>query len=59
MEASEIIVRLGGPKKVGEKLGVPPSTVANWPWRKTIPGRYWPAILRLARDEGVDLMAAE
>lgn len=51
-EASEIVSRFGGPKKLAGLLGIPASTVANWP-SLGIPGKWHLRLLREARGLGV------
>lgn len=58
-EASEIVGRFGGPKKLAGRLGIPASTVANWPWLGAIPGKWHLELLRLAEELGVPLTASE
>ncbi|MGI9408424.1 MAG: carph-isopro domain-containing protein [Hyphomicrobiaceae bacterium] len=54
-EVSEIVSRFGGPKKLAGELGIPASTVANWPSLGGVPGKWHLKVLRLARERGVAL----
>lgn len=61
MQHADVIDRLGGYRAVAEALGENPTTVQNWR-RRGIPGRFWPAIARLATKRGhpeitVDVLA--
>lgn len=49
MKASEIIRALGGATELSKKIGAGRSAISNWP-RDGIPGRYWPALARVAAD---------
>lgn len=54
-EVSEIVSRFGGPKKLAGELGIPASTVANWPSLGGVPGKWHLKVLRLARERGIAL----
>ena len=56
---SEIIARFGGPTSLAKRLGIPPSTVANWPARNRIPGEYWPTIMGLLSEANADESGAD
>jgi DNA-binding transcriptional regulator YdaS (Cro superfamily) len=62
--ASSIIAKLGGPSKVAADVGVHPTRVSNWKRDRakggtggTIPQAHHLAILRLAKERGVELSA--
>jgi hypothetical protein len=62
--ASSIIAKLGGPSKVAAVVGVHPTRVSNWKRARasggtggTIPQTHHLAIIRLAKENGVDLGA--
>lgn len=52
MRHDRLIDRLGGYRALAERLGRHPSTVFRWQ-TTGIPAELWPAIVRLAREEGV------
>jgi hypothetical protein len=49
--ADEIINELGGRQEVSYQVGISASAVDNWRYRG-IPPRYWPQLIRLARQLG-------
>ena len=49
-----IIRRFGGSKELADGLGIPESTIRNWP-ALGIPGKWHLPLLRLARERGVPL----
>lgn len=58
MDHAEIIDGLGGYRTVAAELGENPTTVQNWR-RRGIPGRFWPAVERLAARLGVPGITVE
>jgi len=59
MDVRQIVDRFGGQAPLARKLGKGPSTVAYWVKNDTIPSKWHRDLLKLARDEGVGLTAAE
>jgi len=60
MDARSILDALGKPKAIAAELGgIPPSTVAYWRHRNSIPAQWWPDIARLARRKGVEGVTVE
>lgn len=63
--AFTIVERLGGKSHVAESLGLDKSTLSRWcqpkPWGTggVIPQKYWPRMLELARQAGVDIALEE
>jgi DNA-binding transcriptional regulator YdaS (Cro superfamily) len=63
--AYTIVERLGGKSTVAESLGLDKSTLSRWCQRKpygtggVIPQRYWPKLLELARQAGVEVALEE
>lgn len=53
---SDIISALGGPAFVSRSLALTgASTVSEWKRKGSIPVRYWPALISVARGVGVAL----
>jgi hypothetical protein len=52
MTAAEIIRALGGATQIAREIEVGRSAVSMWP-RHGIPGRYWPALVRMASMRGI------
>lgn len=50
MDATSIILALGGASKLAPQIGAKRSAVSNWP-KNGIPARYWPVIARLAGSD--------
>lgn len=57
--SAEIVDEMGGSTALGEALGVPVTTVSSWRTRKWIPIKYWPAVIRLAKAQGVKGVTTE
>lgn len=55
---ADAIDALGGYRAVAVALGENPTTVQNWR-RRGIPGRFWPAIERIAAERGVAAITVE
>lgn len=53
----EIIQSLGGPAEVGRHLGVRSQAVSLWGSTGRIPVERVPALLRLAKERGIELTA--
>lgn len=60
--AKEVVAALGGIRPAARALSLNPSAVCRWmmPAQKRgtngrIPQRHWPAILRLAKKENIEL----
>lgn len=49
---------LGGPTIVGRKLGIRPQAVSLWVLNKRVPAARVPALIRMARERGVDISPA-
>jgi hypothetical protein len=54
MTISELIDELGGASVVAAPLQLPPTTVASWKARESIPAKHWPGVLRVATERSVD-----
>lgn len=55
---TNLIDRLGGPSAVARHLGVSDyTTVSSWARRGSIPVRYWPGLMAVAKDAGFRLTA--
>jgi len=63
--AYEIVSRLGGKTTVAEELKLDKSTLSRWCQPRplgtggVIPQRYWPALIEMARRQGVDINVKE
>lgn len=63
--AYRVIALLGGKTSVASDLDLSPSTISRWCMPRpegtggTIPQKYWPALIDLARREGVALTVAD
>jgi hypothetical protein len=49
MTHSSVIEMLGGPRKTAEGLGLNERRVRGWRDRNSIPSKYWPELIRLAK----------
>lgn len=58
-EHSDIILRLGGYRRVAASLGRPLTTVHSWQRRNSIPAPEWPNVIALASASGWRLDAAD
>ena len=60
MTVTDIIDELGGPTAISAVLGLPPTTVANWKARGSIPARYHAELLRIGdgRVTPLDIITA-
>lgn len=56
--ASEIIARYGGFRALAADLGIPESTVRNWP-SLGIPGKWLARLLDLSSERGLGISAEE
>lgn len=52
MDASSIIERLGGTRKVAEITGAKRNAVSQW-LRIGIPAKYWPALVKSVSDDSL------
>lgn len=52
---AEILTALGGYRVISDHTGIAYPTVAAWGPRGSIPVHYWPDLLLVAQDRGVDL----
>ena len=58
--AENIVARFGGPSVLGGLLGgVRQNTVSMWVLRGSVPGKWHLTLLRLAREQGIELSADE
>lgn len=48
----DLVVKLGGPSELGEKLGICQEAVSNWSARKSIPGGWHMRLLGMACRNG-------
>lgn len=55
MDAREIIARFGGQSRLAKLLGKGQSTVAYWAKSGSVPAKWHAALMKAARDTGVDL----
>lgn len=54
MQTLEDVFReFGGPSKVGQALGISTEHAAAMKRRKSIPPRYWAALVRVAKERGL------
>ena len=51
---SEVIEAFGGATAVASSLDVPPTTVASWKYRDSIPDEYRPSLVDLARERWIE-----
>jgi hypothetical protein len=49
-KTSDVIVRLGGPGKVAEALGMQPNAVSMWGVRGSVPWRWRASVRQLFKD---------
>ncbi len=49
---SDIIMALDGAHELARRLEVKPVTARAWAMRHNIPAEYWPAVARLATEDG-------
>ncbi|MGC4028672.1 MAG: P63C domain-containing protein [Steroidobacteraceae bacterium] len=59
MSAKYVISQFGGQSKLAELIGKGQSTVAYWSKAGTIPAKWQPKLLELARTQGVELTSAD
>ena len=55
MNIKEIVTNLGGPTKIGLKLGIRPQAVSLWIIHDRIPTDRVPSLVRMARERGLDI----
>ena len=55
MTLHSIIVLLGGPTVIGRRLGIRPQAVSIWLANKRVPVARVPALVRMARERGVEI----
>ena len=54
MTAREIIEALGGYVRVAERLRIESFNVRQYTYQGHIPVKYWPTIIEMARDAGLE-----
>lgn len=54
MTAKELIEALGGYVRVAERLGIESFNVRGYCYRGHIPVKYWPIIIQLAKEAGLE-----
>lgn len=59
MTPKDLIKCLGGPAKLGRSLGVKPQAVSMWASKARIPAERVPALVRLAKSQGMDIRPEE
>lgn len=59
MDASSVIQKFGGQSALARLIGKRPSTVQHWAAQGTIPTKWQPELLRIAREQGIDLSPGE
>lgn len=63
--AYSVVEKLGGKAAVAERLKLDKSTLSRWCQPRPmgtggiIPQRYWPALIAMAREQGVDITVEE
>lgn len=63
--AYTVIEKLGGKPALSERLGLDKSTLSRWCQARPsgtgglIPQRYWPALIEVAREQGVSITLEE
>lgn len=57
MDSKQIIELLGGPSKVGRRLGVKAQAVSQWTSKNRFPADKVPGLERLAREAKVPIRA--
>ena len=53
----EFLTQLGGPKKLGERLGKSPSNITFWSNQGSIPIEHWPRLIELAHEAQIECTA--
>lgn len=53
MTPKDLLIRLGGPAEVAKAFDIAPSTPREWGVRKSIPVKFWPRLIALARAKGI------
>lgn len=56
---SDAIELLGGNRAVAEGVQRPYTTVASWAARQSIPPSFWPRLVSLASEKGVEQVTYE
>ena len=59
MSIDDLFEKFGGPAAMGRALGVPPSTASEMRRRRSIPVRYWPALIEKAPEHKIAGIDAE
>lgn len=59
MNGRYIIAKFGGQSALARLMGRKQSTVSYWAQKDEIPGRWWPQLIALAREYGVELTMAD
>lgn len=54
MDARQLIDGLGGYALVAQRLRIEPFNVQGYTYRGRIPVKYWPTIIDMAREQGID-----
>lgn len=55
----DVFSAFGGPSKVGQAVGVSTEHAASMRRRRSIPVKYWPSLVRAARDLELDWITFE
>ena len=56
----EVVEKLGGATFIAKQMNKPAmTTVASWKIRGVIPVQYWPGLIKIARQRGLDWLTYE
>jgi DNA-binding transcriptional regulator YdaS (Cro superfamily) len=59
MNTKDVIQLLGGPAAIARRIGVQPQAISLWSAAGRVPLERVPALLQMARQDGVALTAAD
>lgn len=59
MNTKELVLKLGGPTKVSQKIRIRPQAVSLWVAKNRVPLDRVPSILRLAKEAGLTITPAD
>ncbi len=55
MRLRNLFIALGGPTEIGSRVGCAPQAVSQWLKKDRVPVARVPALVRMARERGVDI----
>lgn len=55
MQLRNLFIALGGPTQIGARVGCAPQAVSQWLKKDRVPAARVPALVRMAREQGVEL----